>query len=383
MSTGLGNDRRGKPCQVGTLGMFIIDEFQFEDEVTGDNLGDQGMGSHIGGGGTYFAIGARMWLPPSEVLMTIDRGSDFTAKNQQRLDMYSQSREGEGQGSHSLWRYRDRQELTTRAVNIYRGQERGFAYLTPKLRLDPIDLLSDSFSFFPSFLHCICSPARAIDICDQIDQHRELWYTGKRPRIVWEPIPDSAVPENLEACLRVIGRIDVISPNHEEAASFLSIHKAKLGVENARTMIKELLLDNLFRRISLAKIENVPIVCIRSGALGALVALNEEEAVWVDAYHTSAEVGRVIDVTGAGNAFLGGFTAGLALTDTKGSRQSATPLSWTLLEAQRAAQMGSVSASFVVEQQSLPEFHVDAEGAERWNKEAASTRLRELEDRSN
>lgn len=49
------------PYLVSTLGMFIIDQFRFEDEVTGEDLGDRGLGNQIGGGGTYFAIGARMW----------------------------------------------------------------------------------------------------------------------------------------------------------------------------------------------------------------------------------------------------------------------------------------------------------------------------------
>lgn len=49
------------PCLVGTLGMFILDQFRFEDEETGKDLGDGGLGWQIGGGGTYFAVGARMW----------------------------------------------------------------------------------------------------------------------------------------------------------------------------------------------------------------------------------------------------------------------------------------------------------------------------------
>lgn len=46
---------------AATLGMFIIDIFRFEDPQTGQDLGDRGLGDQIGGGGTYFAIGARVW----------------------------------------------------------------------------------------------------------------------------------------------------------------------------------------------------------------------------------------------------------------------------------------------------------------------------------
>lgn len=112
------------PCLVGTLGMFIIDQFRFEDEKTGEDLGDRGLGTHIGGGGTYFTIGARMWLLPSKVLMIVDRGHDLSDAEKTKLDMYA----GEGaKGGHALWRHRDRHDGqgTTRAVNIYRGEERG------------------------------------------------------------------------------------------------------------------------------------------------------------------------------------------------------------------------------------------------------------------
>ena len=68
-----------------------------------------------------------------------------------------------------------------------------FDYLTPKLRLEPADLLWDSSPTFPPFIHCICSPERAADICDQIDNATEHWRSGQRPHIIWEPIPDSAV----------------------------------------------------------------------------------------------------------------------------------------------------------------------------------------------
>lgn len=54
-------DGSSSRSMVATLGMFIIDTFRFEDEETGKDLGDGGLGDQIGGGGTYFALGARMW----------------------------------------------------------------------------------------------------------------------------------------------------------------------------------------------------------------------------------------------------------------------------------------------------------------------------------
>lgn len=55
-------------------------------------------------------------------------------------------------------------------------------------------------------------------------------------------------------------------------------------------------------------------IIIRSGALGAYVVPEKgQSGRWVDAYFSAQDTHRVKDVTGAGNAFLGGLAAGLCL----------------------------------------------------------------------
>ena len=72
--------------------------------------------SQIGGGGTYAALGARIWLPPNKIGMIVDRGSDFPPEIQKSLDAYGES----------MWLFRDdASRTTTRAVNSYRGDHRG------------------------------------------------------------------------------------------------------------------------------------------------------------------------------------------------------------------------------------------------------------------
>jgi ribokinase len=77
----------------------------------------------------------------------------------------------------------------------------------------------------------------------------------------------------------------------------------------------------------------VPLVVIKIGAEGVLVRDREHDRlIHLRPYHSPGDP-RVIDVTGAGDAFCGGFMVGLART--------ADPI--------QAAQMGLVSASLIIE----------------------------------
>lgn len=98
--------------------MFIVDTFLYLDSTTGQSLGDGGKGSALGGGGLYFAVGARVWLDPGQIRMVIDRGSDFEPEWQRTLDRFDDNDAG-------MWAWRQRKDgLTTKAVNVYRGDQR-------------------------------------------------------------------------------------------------------------------------------------------------------------------------------------------------------------------------------------------------------------------
>lgn len=67
-----------------------------------------------------------------QVLMTIDTGSDFPVHVKEALETYAQGAQRlftqnkeERRGTKTaLWRYRSRSDGTTRAVNIFRGEQR-------------------------------------------------------------------------------------------------------------------------------------------------------------------------------------------------------------------------------------------------------------------
>ncbi|CAO1631167.1 unnamed protein product [Parajaminaea phylloscopi] len=432
---GTQSDVRAIRPLVGTMGMFIIDTFAYLDPTTGADLGDRGRGEQVGGGGLYFAIGARMWLHPSQILMVVDRGTNWKQEWQQRLDEFTVTAPRCGSvvdmsrlSGHSMWHFRQRADAeTTKAVNVYTGEQRGFDYITPRLRLEPRDLISATSGSLPEWVHCVCSPERLRAILSQIHEidsaRRATDPTSRRTRVCWEPMPDSCVPENLTDCIELMQDIDVMSPNHEEAAALLSV---QLGESDARApstvqadggtaQTSDLLKiedEHLTRvrqdhkcRLALALrqqfhqhygtkgqvISRCPIIVIRSGAAGSSAIFEAENGraaagdrtvidADVPAYHGPQAASAVRDVTGGGNAFLGGLVAYLA-THSSPNGNASGPVGdgddaaeWL----QQALITASVSASFVIEQLGLPELRCTGEGGERWNGEKAQERFDQL-----
>ncbi|PFH52685.1 hypothetical protein AMATHDRAFT_2075 [Amanita thiersii Skay4041] len=321
-----------------TLGMFIIDEFSFMDKD--GNPSGRTLAPQIGGGGTYAAIGARIWLAPDLLGMIVDRGHDFPSEIQSKLQDYGEQ----------MWSFRDRTDRkTTRALNSYLGDYRMFQYLTPRIRISPRDLTGTKLAQ-PQLLHFICSAERAWDVISEI-QDVEGWS----PVTIYEPIPDRCIPSELPALIRAIPNIFILSPNAEEALSLLSmpLPPTKQSIETAAD-----------RFLSYGIGSGSGWIIVRSGAMGSYAKSLGTNGIWTDAFWSSGDSGsgRVVDVTGAGNSFLGGLAAGLALTNN-------------VVEATLYA---SVSASFVIEQEGLPGLSSD----NTWNGDSPKRRLELLRRRS-
>ncbi|KAF8351103.1 Ribokinase-like protein [Amanita rubescens] len=313
----------GSPPLFVTLGMFIIDEFLFMDE------GGNATEKSIGGGGTYATIGARIWLPADQLGMIIDRGRDFPEDVYAALMNYGEQ----------MWVFRDRDDgLTTRALNSYRGEHRGFQYLTPRVRITPGDLYETRLSR-PRMLHFVCSPLRAAVIMTQVHE-----IGNWNPVTIYEPIPDRCIPSELPALTHVLPDISLFSPNAEEALSLLG----KLF----ETAADRFLAYNIGRGSGW--------IIIRSGAMGAYIKNQKADGQWINAFWTPEDQDKIVDVTGAGNSFLGGLAAGLHLTGN-------------IVEATLYA---SVSASFVIEQEGLPMLSAKLEGF--WNNDSPHRRLEQM-----
>ena len=133
-----------------------------------------------------------------------------------------------------------------------------------------------------------------------------------RPIISLDPSERYMTPEFRDELPRVLHGVDVFLPSEMEARAFFP-HKKFSPVE-------------LAERFS---IMGPKIVVIKLGPAGQIIFDGEKDQRWI----IPAYPGRVRDVTGAGDAYCGGFLVGLARTDS----------------AVEAALHGSVSASLAIE----------------------------------
>lgn len=274
----------------------------------------------------------------------VDRGNDWPTEVDATLKTFGEE----------MWCFREADRPTTRALNLYTGEHRGasrllqlprarpssvrrgaeltvsyllpafdissvsltskpapyvvcpprppslsspfadFKYLGERTRLEPIDLPTPLRT--SNFLHFVCSPTRSLVIHSQLLPPLNTTPTWT-PSLVFEPIPDRCIPEELPSLQKILPHIAVFSPNHEEAWSFFGVdveEVAKRGKEGIEEVARKFYEEGAGGD-----------VVIRSGALGAYaIEKGQEKGVWVPAYHSYESTGKVLDVTGAGNSFL-------------------------------------------------------------------------------
>jgi sugar/nucleoside kinase (ribokinase family) len=282
----------------------------------------------------------------------VDAGTDFPPELQDLIISWN---------TGVLFRTRD--ALTTRAWNEYgENEHRAFRYLTEKKRLTADDL-TEALLGSKSF-HLICSPIRCVDMVTRICERRteSLGERFERPIIIWEPVPDLCTPAELNNTYKALKYVDIISPNHEELGALFDFkHPSGVDKKAAESQVNKLLARGIGPM-------NDGSVVVRSGKEGCFVAsLNQRK--WLPAYHQDAS--RVIDPTGGGNGFLGGFAVGLVRNDG---------------DVVEAARWGSVAASFCIEQVGVPSLDTIVSTStctdELWNGESVLDRLDEYKRRT-
>ncbi|CDR39907.1 CYFA0S04e00430g1_1 [Cyberlindnera fabianii] len=322
-----------------SMGMFIIDEIHFPQ--------DSGRDSHynvIGGGGTYGALGARIITTHTRaqrVGWIIDKGSDFPEEVERYLRTWN---------TGAVWRDTP-ERLTTRGWNLYGDRDfRAFKYLSPKKRIEVDDLLEYDQLLNSDSYHLICSPQRCMQILGSLKKHR----TESAPIIVWEPVPDICLPENLDDTLAILNTVNVLTPNAEEAARFFGLPEPSTKPE-----LEALAAKFINHITSQTEFGTGGGIVLRCGALGSYTLTSNGNAFWMPAYHTDG----VIDPTGGGNTFIGAFTTGLVLS--RGD--------WIVASA-----CGNIGAGAAIEQIGMPKFDRETD---MWNGKSLQMRVEEYVDR--
>ena len=219
-----------------------------------------------------------------------------------------------------------------------------------------------------SIFHLLAEPEEAITTIRDLLELRHQSGIDHRPLIIWEPRPSSCVPSNLKSFYQAMAMVDVFSPNHIE-----------LGVCFGHSFIKGVDLD-LVERLATTMLESgfqdgrEGAIVIRAAEHGSLVVAHPSTQTWCPAFYQSSKHDsgltvphpKIIDPTGAGNAFLGGYAIGLQETS----------------DFVQAASYGTVAASFALEQIGLPVLGKDpCSGEEVWNNCGVIQRLKDYESR--
>lgn len=306
------------PMDFFSMGMFILDEIHW---------GQKKYNDVIGGAGTYAAVAAGLFMPKDErnrAGCIVDMGSDFPPD---QLDQLKKWKVG------FYFRTND-DRLTTRGWNNYGDNEaRDFRYMTPKLQVDAKDLLEYPPAANAKCIHFICSPPRLLEFVHELKPQ-------KGQLVLWEPVPTECIPEQWPKCRQCFDKVDILSPNAKEAASFLGRREPQSKEE----------IEQLAGEYSAFK----GMLVIRAGHLGSLVVQNGLKR-WYEPYHLDQE--KVVDPTGGGNSFLGGLGIGLV----RYPKEQATAMAYA-----------NVAASFMIEQVGFPEYDPEAD---RWNGDLVANRV--------
>ncbi|KAI9925509.1 hypothetical protein ASPWEDRAFT_157025 [Aspergillus wentii DTO 134E9] len=334
-----------------SLGLIILDEIRFPNQAPLIDI--------IGGSGAYATLGARLFLPHPHsqcIGWIIHVGNDFPESVKNRLESWGISlvveREADKPSMRGLLEYKD----TTFGP-------KDFKYTTPFLSVRESSLEGTRL-LHSMVYHYLETPHNIAQHVSTLFDLRKKKGISEQPLIIWEPAPPSCRKENLEACLDAVLFVDVFSPNHIELAALFGESPLAIGVVDKGKI------EDMAARVVNSGIgaDGKGIVIVRAGEHGCLVCGRDTLPMWLPPFY-KAVLGetqhfKVVDPTGAGNAFLGGYAVGYLKTES-------------IVEA---AYYGSVAASFALEQVGMPEKSGKGDG-ELWNGVNVSSRLDEYKSK--
>lgn len=271
-----------------SIGSIIIDDIILPD-------GTEKMGI-LGGGLTHAVMGLRVWTDRVGIISSV--GGDFGPAQIELLESY-----------FDLSGLRIFEDVpTSRAWQVF--EEDGTRHETfqtdfeeLKANLPKPDQIPAAYAEVVG-VHLQCPP-------EEVNR----WVPKLRERacrvILWEPYDEFCRPENRDLFIQNCQQVDVVSPNLREARQLT-------GLDDPVDIVYQL------------RAYGARMVAVRMAEAGSLLLDEQGDLFQVPAY----PVKHIVDVTGAGNAYCGGFVYGLATTG----------------DAHQAGWYGGVSASLALHQ---------------------------------
>jgi cytidine kinase len=299
------------PDYVAYSGL-IIDDIVLPDGRTSFNT--------LGGSGTHALVGMRIWSNRLGYFAAV--GSDFDPIHRDLLERLGVDSRGlierDGYPTARAWQLFEPDE---RRVEVFRTDIEEFYRQEAQFEEMPSDYLEAR----GYHLH-YGTLAQMVELAEK------LRSVNPAARLLWEPNSHHfrGTGDEFQA---VLSRVDLVSPDLEEA-------RQMTGQSTTDGMVETLLGWG------------APTVALRMGARGSLVASAGGEVYAVPAVPTT-----VVDTTGAGDAYCGGFLVALG----------------SGVDVAEAGARAAVSASFAIEQFGVPMFDeqtcVEAERRLAWAKE--------------
>lgn len=300
-------DFEDKPL-LTTLGMCVLDDLYFPDGEIKSRV--------LGGSGVYSILGARLFLQgenAQKLSWLIRAGNAFPKEIEDRLRSWSTDLVIEKSAG-------DRVECTRGELRYSGGlngeggesmefESKTFKYIDGPYRIEPQHLAPHLYLLNSRAYHFLTSP---IDILIQVPELlsiREAFGIQGTPLIIWEPLPTTALhfqDLELENYMNALKVVDIFSPNHIELASLFTL-------DNRETLPRCTIehLGNKILQRGIGK-DGKGTMVTRCGPAGCCVWYRKRrEWIWMEPYWVGEDSKSVVvDATGAGNAFLGGFAVG-------------------------------------------------------------------------
>jgi sugar/nucleoside kinase (ribokinase family) len=248
-----------------SIGSIIIDDIILPD-------GQSRMGV-LGGGCTHAVMGMRVWSNSVGLVSAV--GNDFPKNLITELSYYVDTLAivERDLPTPRAWQLFEKDGTRN---EVFRTDMAEMVRMAPKVGEIP----SQYFNLAGVHLHSAVG---------ELPEWLNILRKRGNPIILWEPWNQICLPKLQNEIYELASQVDVFSPGLSEAKTITGLEDP---IQIAKSMISH----------------GVRILALRMGAAGSLVAINDKMIRVINAI----PVEKIVDVTGAGNSYCGGFIVGLS-----------------------------------------------------------------------